>query len=419
MANNESGLDGRDLEDNRDREEAGTGFYAPRAPLPRGLEDSTRLPRDEYSSESDPDLGSYGLGSYGPPSYPQPSYPQPSHSQLPYSRPTEQGTSYTRALAPQPHNLSGGGEGVDSIENIDPDEAIAPAEKPRFWQKQPYGALAHLMAITGAVTAAWFLGILVAQLLPGRIAQPPLTEVLLRQSSRLATRLWHFPQLWQTPPHQFQIQAIPLPETGPLLAPVELPPIERQPLIDELNSIETEVITLDRRLKSLEKQFGYPPYQGADIDYRLKALRAAIEPPVRAEQVVEPIYQPVPSDRTQTLLDVAALKITLPADAVFTPGASELKDTAILNQVLDQLVNYPQATIVIRSYSDDQTDVLASRTSTLAQANALSAYLQTALPTPYRWVTLGGGQAQPVASNEDAANRQRNRRIEILVDTRS
>lgn len=89
-----------------------------------------------------------------------------------------------------------------------------------------------------------------------------------------------------------------------------------------------------------------------------------------------------------------------------------------MHQVLDQLVNYPQATIIICSYSDDQTDVLASRTSTLAQANALSAYLQTALPTPYRWVTLGGGQAQPVASNEDAPNRQRNRRIEILVDTR-
>lgn len=409
---NESSSDGSDLEHDLAHGESGeaprTGFYAPRPPLPRGLDDSTRLPGDEHSSD-------YGYGSRPDP---QPPY------QL-----ENQPTAFPRSLEsqrlPEPFSdhLSGRSDGItdgaDSTEDVESKGAKAPAEKPRFWHKQPYSALAHLMAIGGTVTAAWLLGILVAQLLPGRIARPPLTEVLLRQSSRLATRLWHFPQLWQTPTDQLQIQAIPLPETGPLLAPVELPPIERQPLIDELNSIETEVITLDRRLKSLEKQLGYPPYRGADIDYRLKALRAAIDPPVRAEQAVEPTYQPVPSDRTQTLLDVAALKITLPADAIFSPGASDLKDTAILNQVLDQLVNYPQATIVIRSYSDDQSDVLASRISTLAQANALSAYLQTALPTPYRWVTLGGGQAQPVASNEEAANRQRNRRIEILVDTRS
>ncbi len=408
MAKNESGLDGRDLEDTpaykEPQEAPRTGFYAPRPPLPRGLEDATRLPRDEYSEYS--------------------SYPP-----LPYAQPPEQpkvqATAHPKSFEPQP--FSGMPGETDSVESIDSSGsssggssgAIALDKKPRFWHKQPYSALAYLIALSGTVTAAWFLGILVAQLLPGRIVQPPLTETLLRKSSRLATRLWHFPQLWQTPTDQLQIQAIPLPETGPLLAPAELPPIERQPLIDELNAIETEVLTLDRRLNGLEKRLGYPPYQGADINYRLKALRAAIDPPVRPEQIKEPLYQPVPSDRTQTLLDVATLKITLPSDAIFSPGASDLKDTAILRQVLDQLVNYPQATIVIRSYSDDQADVLASLSTTLAQANALSIYLQTALPTAYRWVTLGGGQTQPVASNEDAADRQRNRRIEILVDTRS
>ncbi|NJM98718.1 MAG: hypothetical protein HC800_17575 [Phormidesmis sp. RL_2_1] len=95
-------------------------------------------------------------------------------------------------------------------------------------------------------------------------------------------------------------------------------------------------------------------------------------------------------------------------------------------------MNYPQATIVIRAYSDDQGDAIAAREYTLAQANALSHYLQSALPQEYRWITVGGGQSQPVAppnsatdsaadsaaADDIAINRQRNRRLEILVDTR-
>ena len=78
---------------------------------------------------------------------------------------------------------------------------------------------------------------LVANFLPGDVAEPPLQEAVLRRTSRLAQRFWHFRQLWHTPTETIQIAAVPLPETGPVLAPIELSPIERQPLRDELNAI--------------------------------------------------------------------------------------------------------------------------------------------------------------------------------------
>lgn len=306
---------------------------------------------------------------------------------------------------------------ADAEEGDELAEEISPlASRPRLWEKQPYNYLAHLAAVAGSLTGGWLFGILVAQVLPGSFAQPPLQEAMLRKSSRLAQRLWHFPQLWQTPTAQTRIEAIPLPETGPVLAPVNLPPIERQPLIDELNAIETEIITLDRRLQAIEKQLGKPPYQGADIDNRLNSLRHAIDPPLRTQ--VEPAYTPVPQDPAETLLDVAKLRITLPSDALFSPGQAQIKEAALLNQVLDQLVNYPEATILIRSYTDNQANAIDSRKYTLKQANALSTYLQATLPSTHRWITIGAGQSQPVASNDDVANRQQNRRIEILVDTR-
>ena len=99
-------------------------------------------------------------------------------------------------------------------------------------------------------------------------------------------------------------------------------------------------------------------------------------------------------------------------------GNSQLKEAELLEQVLDQLVNYPQATISVRSHSDDQASVANSQEYTLAQAIALTAYLRRTLPTKHRWISVGLGQSQPVTDNSDVIHRQRNRRIEILVDTR-
>ncbi len=353
---------------------AWSNFYTPRPVLRRGLEEPAQSPA--------------------------PFDPANPHAASAYSSPLP----YPRQAA---------------IEPKVPDTELPPAQaQGRF--SRLYSPLlertAYVAAFGGALIAAWFLGILIAQIFPGHFDKPPLQEAVLRKSSRVASRLWHFRQLWQSPTDEIRVEAIPLPESGPVLAPVELSPIERQPLIDELNSIETEIVTLDRRLQTLEKRLGKPPYQGADIDSRVNALRAAIDPPVRPE--VAASYEPVPSDPCEALLAVAQMKITLPSDALFAPGQSDIKDTALLHQVLDQLVNYPGATVLVRSYSDNQAKAADSRKYTFAQATALSDYLQSALPDPYRWVILGSGQSLPVASNEDAAGRQRNRRVEILVDNR-
>ncbi len=287
---------------------------------------------------------------------------------------------------------------------------------PRIWQRQPYTAIAHFLAISGTLVAGWLFGILVAQIIPGNINTPPLQESLLRRTSRLSSRLWHLGQLWQTPTAEIRIEAVPIPNTAPAAKTIALTPVERQPLIDELNSIETEILTLDRRIQALEKRLGSPSYEGADVDTRVNTLRNAIDPPIRPK--IEPAYKPAPADPASTLLEVARLKITLPSDVLFEPGQSNLKDDALLSQVLDQLVNYPESTVLIRSYSDDRADAIASRDYTLAQANAIATYLQSALPATYRWVTIGSGQAQPIVANDTPTDRQRNRRIEILVDTR-
>ena len=345
--------------------------------------------------------------------------PTQSFSQPPITRRDSFARGNPTVNVNQPHTAEPSTIPSDAEQQVRPEgaEIAAPTTaKPRIWERQPYWAIAHLSALAGTLAAAWLLGILAARVFPGNFERPPLQESLLRKSSRLVSSIWHLPQLWQTPTTETRIEAIPLPETGPILQPVELSPVERQPLIDELNAVETEILTLDRRLQTLEKRLGKPPYQAADIEDRLNSLRAAIDPPVRAK--AEPEYKPVAEDPQARLLEVADLKITLPADALFSPGDSNLKDSELLKQVLDQLINYPKATVVIRSHSDDRAGAIASREYTLAQAVELSQYLGESLPAGYRWVTVGGGQSQPTEPNDSELGRQRNRRVEILVDTR-
>ena len=375
-------------------------FFAPRPALSRGF-DANAYPQPSQPLSQSP-LTRRDSFSTGNPTASQPVEPARSpRFQLPWHKSQP---AVTPPAQPNQTDL----EGTDLPAPV--------VVKPRIWEKQPYWAIAHLSAIAGTLTAAWFLGILAARIVPGNFEQPPLQESILRKSSRLTSSLWNLPQLWQTPTAETRITAIPLPETGPVLESVELSPVERQPLLDELNAVETEMLTLDRRLQTIEKRLGKPPYRDAGIENRLNSLRAAIDPPVRTQANSE--YEPVAEDPQARLLEVAKLKIVLPADALFSPGDSGLKETELLNQVLDQLINYPKATVVIRSYSDDQAGAIASREYTLAQAIELSRYLSESLPEGYRWVTMGGGQSQPIEPNDSALARQRNRRIEILVDTR-
>jgi len=372
-----------------------------------------------------PTLGR-GFGAYAQPQAGYPS-PQEGYSPAPASRRNHPAAQLApNSAATGNFNLPEEHIGGPTADTTFPAPGVTPPA-PRIWERQPYAFVAYFLTASGAITTAWLFGVLVAQVLPGQFDTPPLQESLLRKSSRLTRRLWHFPQLWHTPTTQVRIDAIPLPETGPVLEAVDLSPIERQPLIDELNAVETEILTLDRRLQALEKQLGRPPYQGLGIESRINTMRTAIESPTAgaiAPNTYEPIAQ-VPSD---TLLDVAKLKVTLPSDALFSPGDAELKDVALLERVLDQLVNYPAGTISVRSHSDNQVGAIASREYTLAQADTLARYLQQNLPTSHRWIAVGMGSTQPItgdadadnadADNVDAIERQRNRRIEILVDTR-
>ncbi len=109
--------------------------------------------------------------------------------------------------------------------------------------------------------------------------------------------------------------------------------------------------------------------------------------------------------------------VTLPSDALFESGAVTLRsDTAaILDSILIDLQRYPDASIQVAAYTDQQQSAELDRQKTLEQARAVQKYLAGQMDQSIHWATVGQGHNRPLAPDDSAISRQRNRRVEISI----
>ena len=274
------------------------------------------------------------------------------------------------------------------------------------------------------IPLAWLLGIGTARVISGPTQTMPLQERLLRRTSRVITEIHRLPGRWQpAPPPETRIEPIPIP-TQPV-APLVTPPAalnnrDRQIAEEELAALQQEFETIQTRLFDLESKLGQAQ-STADVESRLATLNQRLYPNDEASDTPStPLESPQQAPQSNNpLLETAELKITLPSDALFAPGEARLLATApeLLNSIFADLSQYPDATILIGSHTDDRLDTSQSSNLAFQQANALRAYLTGQLPE-HRWVTIGYGQNQPITDNSTPQLRQRNRRIQIAIDRR-
>lgn len=154
---------------------------------------------------------------------------------------------------------------------------------------------------------------------------------------------------------------------------------------------------------------------------------AASPPPASSPTsaaTAQPTAEPMVPPPTSTLSSRDTLKVTLPTDALFSQGQTTLQagSEAVLDSLLADLQRYPGATIRVGAHSDkqaaDPADPAGDRARTFEQATAVEQYLSSKLGEDYRWTVTGYGASQPLADNSTPVNRQRNRRIELVIEPR-
>ena len=108
-------------------------------------------------------------------------------------------------------------------------------------------------------------------------------------------------------------------------------------------------------------------------------------------------------------------------DVLFEVDRAELKPGARrqLSQLAQALREYPDTAVAIEGHTDSTGSDRYNQDLSERRAAAVRSYLASEGVSQQRLDTLGLGEHQPVASNDTAAGRQQNRRVEVIIDNTS
>ena len=110
------------------------------------------------------------------------------------------------------------------------------------------------------------------------------------------------------------------------------------------------------------------------------------------------------------------LMLAIPADVSFDSNSYAIKSNfrPVLNSFADSLRRNPNTTVVIIGHTDSIGGAHINDPLSLNRANATRDYLYNQVSGP-RIQTEGRGAREPVASNDTAAGRAKNRRVEVFI----
>lgn len=112
-----------------------------------------------------------------------------------------------------------------------------------------------------------------------------------------------------------------------------------------------------------------------------------------------------------------ALEVRFPTDLLFAFGSAQLSPTAreSLDALARVLVQNPDSRLFVKGFTDATGSEAYNLALSEERARAVRAYLTSRGIGAHQIDTGGFGAALPVASNDDPAGRQANRRVEIEV----
>jgi outer membrane protein OmpA-like peptidoglycan-associated protein len=188
---------------------------------------------------------------------------------------------------------------------------------------------------------------------------------------------------------------------APTTRPIALTDAQREQVSVELNAMQEDLQRLRDRASAVERQLGLPNIEIA-IEERLDNAENRLSPPTEAptsapaSETTAPVLQPAAGDVPDPLFQVNAYRVTLPSDVLFTPGEAVLQANAqpLLDNILQDIGRYPDATIIVGSYTDTPLPDSTPTELSYQQALAVQRYLSQRLgDTDAHWVSVGYGNS--------------------------
>jgi len=111
------------------------------------------------------------------------------------------------------------------------------------------------------------------------------------------------------------------------------------------------------------------------------------------------------------------ITLNMPGSVTFATDSSDLSPAffSVLNSVGKVLAEYEQTVVEVAGHTDSTGSDSYNQALSERRATAVSSYLRGQGVIDQRLITLGMGEARPVADNSSAEGRQANRRVEITM----
>ncbi|MDJ1180810.1 OmpA family protein [Roseofilum sp. BLCC_M91] len=233
----------------------------------------------------------------------------------------------------------------------------------------------RLLLLGVSSSMAFILGIAIAFFYPDPNPQMPWIERVLQQPfNPLSAQWWQFRPSATAPPVSLQ---------------------QRQQAREEFNQLRLDFNTWENRLTQLEVQLNQP-FPQRPIKTRLNLL----------EQQLSGHASP------------KVFMVTLPSDLLFEGDRTTLnpKQSELLDSLIADLRKFPDTTIQINAYTDNLGDTQENLDLSLQQAESVYEYLYAGLGDNYHFLRVGYGETHFLAPNDSDSERQRNRRVEIIIE---
>lgn len=112
------------------------------------------------------------------------------------------------------------------------------------------------------------------------------------------------------------------------------------------------------------------------------------------------------------------VRVALPADVLFDFDKADIRSDAAtaLAQLATVVRAYPAGRVELEGHTDAKGDDAYNQRLSLRRADSVKRWLaEREGIAAERFTTRGAGESRPVASNDDDAGRQKNRRVEVVI----
>jgi len=183
-----------------------------------------------------------------------------------------------------------------------------------------------------------------------------------------------------------------------------------QDLRQSLADRDQQISTLQQRISELEGQVGTYAQEQTQ-------LKKSLEAQAKIRQQFTSVGKTFTRDEASVLRDENDVIIRL-VGLNFDVGKSEIKPGyfSLLTKVQNAINTFPQCKVTVEgntdSYGSDNLNLKLSQ----QRADAVKAYLMANMPLDAsRIEAMGFGETKPIANNETAEGRTKNRRIDIVI----